>query len=83
TEPGGYTGEGSDDLHLTVRGRRVELDETNTPDEATCATGQFGTADERSAQEMARVIREKGMDPVWKDWDPALLNSTETVPIAS
>ena len=26
TEPGGYTGAGSDDLHLTVKGRRVELD---------------------------------------------------------
>ena len=25
TEPGGYTGEGAGDLHLTVRGRRVEL----------------------------------------------------------
>src|SRR5688572_4453043 len=25
TEPGGYTGAGSDDLHLTVKGRRVEL----------------------------------------------------------
>jgi len=27
TEPGGYTGAGSDDLHLTVKGKRVELEE--------------------------------------------------------
>lgn len=73
TEPGGYTGEGKDDLHLTVRGRRVELAEG-----AACsnnkATEQFGIADERAPAEIASMLRQSGFDPVWKDWDEAILN---------
>ncbi len=70
TEPGGYTGAGSDDLHLTVRGRRVDLD--STPESAR-AEGQFGIADTRSPGEVAERLRALGLDPVWKDWDPAIL----------
>lgn len=70
TEPGGYTGAGSDDLHLTVKGRRVELDDK--PDAAR-AEGQFGIADERSPATVADRLRALGLDPVWKDWDPAIL----------
>jgi len=70
TEPGGYTGAGSDDLHLTVKGRRVELDAK--PDQAR-AEGQFGIADERSPATVADQLRALGLDPVWKDWDPAIL----------
>lgn len=70
TEPGGYTGAGSDDLHLTVRGRRVELDERGSCDRAE---GQFGIADQRSADEVAAMLRSLGLDPVWKDWDRAIL----------
>ena len=70
TEPGGYTGQGRDDLHLTVRGRRVELAEHAAGDEAT---GQFEIADERSAAEIAALLRQRGFDPVWKDWDAAIL----------
>lgn len=72
TEPGGYTGAGSDDLHLTVRGRRVEADE-----QAGCgkAEGQFGIADQRQADEVAAMLRTRGMEPVWKDWDPAILDT--------
>jgi 2-iminoacetate synthase len=70
TEPGGYTGAGNDDLHLTVRGRRVEI-ESN--DETKRAEGQFGIADERSAQGVAEMLSRRGLDPVWKDWDPAIL----------
>lgn len=70
TEPGGYTGAGGDDLHLTVRGRRVELDERTGCDKAE---GQFGIADERSAAEVAAMLRRLGLDPVWKDWDRAIL----------
>ena len=73
TEPGGYTGEGSDDLHLTVRGRRVELEEK--PDCGGGATGQFDIADERSPAEIALLLRQMGFDPVWKDWDPAILDA--------
>lgn len=70
TEPGGYTGQGREDLHLTVRGRRVELEQKSACDNAT---GQFDIADERSAAEIAALLRRRGFDPVWKDWDPAIL----------
>ncbi|NLT69123.1 MAG: 2-iminoacetate synthase ThiH [Verrucomicrobiaceae bacterium] len=82
TEPGGYTGEGADDVHLTVKGRRVELGgvgatpcATNTsprPGE-TNATGQFDIADERSPADVAAYLRSLALDPVWKDWDPSIL----------
>ncbi|MFN0128377.1 MAG: 2-iminoacetate synthase ThiH [Verrucomicrobiales bacterium] len=71
TEPGGYTGAGRRDLHLTLKGRRVELD-TATRDTAA-ATGQFDIADERSATEIAALLRNRQFDPVWKDWEEALL----------
>ncbi len=75
TEPGGYTGEGRDDLHLTVKGRRVELEEEK-PDSA-CekrdATGQFDIADERTPQEIAAKLGELNLEPVWKDWDASIL----------
>jgi 2-iminoacetate synthase len=78
TEPGGYTGQGRDDVHLTVRGRRVEVG-----DEATCASGgsataataaagQFSTADHRSPAEVCAALERAGFEPVWKDWDQAL-----------
>jgi len=71
TEPGGYTGAGRRDLHLTVKGRRVEL-EDGAKDNAA-ATGQFDIADERSAAEIAALLQRRRFDPVWKDWDEALL----------
>jgi len=81
TEPGGYTGEGGDDVHLTIRGRRVE---TDTPKEktgcATTATGQFDIADERSPSEVATYLKRIGLEPVWKDWDKSIL-SPATSPI--
>ncbi len=70
TEPGGYTGAGTNDLHLTVKGRRVDLKEGETDD---CATGQFDIADERSAAEVAEYLKKTGLDPVWKDWDSSIL----------
>ena len=70
TEPGGYTGEGREDLHLTVRGRRVELDER--PDQSR-ATGQFDISDHRSPSQIAERLRSEGFDPVWKDWDHAII----------
>lgn len=68
-EPGGYTGQGRDNLHLTVRGRAVACD---TPDDAL-ATEQFAPADQRPPHEVAARLRELGLDPVWKDWDRAIL----------
>lgn len=70
TEPGGYTGAGSDDLHLTVKGRRVELAQKSG---CETATEQFKISDTRSAAEIAAMLRAKNLDPVWKDWDEALL----------
>jgi len=69
TEPGGYTGQGKDKMHFTVRGRIV------TPDGAAAksvATSQFEITDSRSPEELAAVLRERGIEAVWKDWDTAL-----------
>ena len=71
-----------------LSGRRVEASsqaESGVPEQyggssaasprqnhATAATGQFQIADERSAQEVADLIRKLGYEPVWKDWDAAL-----------
>jgi len=68
TEPGGYTGEGKADLHLTIKGRQVKPEGS-----AEAATGQFEISDERSSAEIARLLQSKGFDPVWKDWDSAIL----------
>ena len=71
TEPGGYTGAGRDDLHLTVRGRRLETDAAQA--EGAQAEGQFDIADARSPGEVAEILRTRhGLEPVWKDWDEAL-----------
>jgi 2-iminoacetate synthase len=78
TEPGGYTGAGKEKIHHTERGRIVELasgasEWAPTEGHATNATGQFNIADERSSHEVADVIRRLGYEPVWKDWDAALI----------
>ena len=71
TEPGGYTGVGRDDLHLTVRGRRLET--AAAAAEGAHAEGQFDIADPRSPREVAGILRDRhGLEPVWKDWDEAL-----------
>jgi 2-iminoacetate synthase len=70
TEPGGYTGQARDDLHLTVRGRRVDLDLAGGEE----ATGQFDISDDRSPAEMAQVLADLGLEAVWKDWDAAILS---------
>jgi 2-iminoacetate synthase len=72
TEPGGYTGEGRDDLHLTVRGRMVKSDACSHD---ASATEQFQIADDRSPAEIAAMLQQKGFEPVWKDWDQAILAS--------
>jgi 2-iminoacetate synthase len=72
TEPGGYTGAGRDDLHRTLRGRRVETPAAGLPPDAL-AEGQFDIADARSPVEVAATLRQRhGLEPVWKDWDEAL-----------
>jgi 2-iminoacetate synthase len=71
TEPGGYTGQGTGDLHRTVRGRIVAPEFGNGEDRL--ATGQFEISDERSAAEVATALRHRGFEPVWKDWDASLV----------
>lgn len=72
TEPGGYTGAGSEQVHQTVRGivRPVSAEEA-----AAGATGQFAINDDRPAPVLAETLRVMGFDPVWKDWDAAILQS--------
>jgi 2-iminoacetate synthase len=70
TEPGGYTRQGSQHLHRTVRGRIVGPEFQDGEDQL--ATGQFEISDERSPAEIAAVLCRHGFEPVWKDWDQAL-----------
>lgn len=80
TDPGGYTGQGRDDLHLTVRGRRVAPE---TSCQGQSATGQFDIADERTPAEIADALRLIGLEPVWKDWDAAILATSASSTIAA
>ena len=73
TEPGGYTGQGSDELHRTVRGR-IERPEFQDGIDRT-ATGQFEISDSRSPAEVAASLRGAGFEPVWKDWEAALITA--------
>ncbi|BDS05956.1 thiamine biosynthesis protein ThiH [Oceaniferula spumae] len=75
TDPGGYTGAGTDDLHLTVKGKRVELDDSQPKSACSRATEQFTIDDQRSPAQIAELLRGKGYDPVWKDWDLEILSS--------
>jgi len=50
TAPGGYSGDGGEELH------------------------QFAIDDDRTPAEVAAMLRQRGYDPVWKDWDAAFLD---------
>lgn len=50
-------------------GSRTEPGGYSAPDKTG---GQFHVEDSREPREIARVLRERGMDPVWKDWEAAL-----------
>ena len=71
TEPGGYTGAGSERVEQKLRGRKVESQMTGACSSET-ATEQFTISDHRSAQEIAAHLKSVGLDPVWKDWDAEL-----------
>lgn len=60
TEPGGY----------------AQFDELNWAPPESQAGEQFHIADERSPQIIADVIRNKGYEPVWKDFDQSLVVSS-------
>jgi 2-iminoacetate synthase len=64
TEPGGYSN---------------HFDETTwTPRDAQPGE-QFHIADERPPQVIAAMIRSQGYEPVWKDFDQALVTAPEAV----
>jgi 2-iminoacetate synthase len=69
TEPGGYTGQGRQSLHWTVKGR---ISQTSCGDAK--ADGQFEVEDQRSPEQIAAALRANGLEPVWKDWDSAILS---------
>lgn len=73
TEPGGYTGQGAENVHLTLRGRIVAPDLEGGADQR--ATGQFEISDNRSPDEIATLLRRHGLEPVWKDWEQTLVGS--------
>lgn len=68
TEPGGYTGQGRENLHQTVRGRQIAA-------EGESAEGQFAISDDRTPAAVAARLSGLGLEPVWKDWDAAILNA--------
>jgi 2-iminoacetate synthase len=70
TEPGGYTHQGQGRIHRTVRGRIIPPEVPIA--ESEVATGQFEISDSRSPEQIADVLRRRGLEPVWKDWDTAL-----------
>lgn len=71
TEPGGYTGQGSENLHITRKGR---ITDEAVPLEAV-ATEQFAISDDRSPSEIAEELVRLGLEPVWKDWDAGILGA--------
>ena len=66
TEPGGYTGQGKENLHLARRGKTIA---DAQPDSAT---EQFSISDSRDAASVGGVLKSLGLEPVWKDWDAAI-----------
>jgi 2-iminoacetate synthase len=80
TEPGGYTGQGKESLHLTVKGRIADSISTTNGSNGGLANRagakaecQFEVEDHRSPEEIVRALRAHDLEPVWKDWDAAFL----------
>lgn len=42
---------------------------------APASLEQFAVSDERSPAAIAAMLRRQGYEPVWKDWDPALMST--------
>jgi 2-iminoacetate synthase len=70
TEPGGYTGQGREALHLTVRGKAL------SGTGGAAATEQFAISDDRDARTMGTNLADMGLEPVWKDWDAGILGAS-------
>jgi 2-iminoacetate synthase len=72
TEPGGYTGQGKGELHVTKGGRMVKPSAPMIESEGEHATVQFEIADNRSPAEVAARLEQMGYETVWKDWESVL-----------
>ncbi len=72
TEPGGYTGQGKAELHVTKGGRMIKQSAPLIESEGEHATVQFEIADNRSPAEVAARLEQMGYETVWKDWESAL-----------
>ena len=59
---------GKQNLHQTIRGRPIAAIGEH-------AEGQFAISDERPPHAVAARLRELDLEPVWKDWDAAILNA--------
>jgi 2-iminoacetate synthase len=75
TDPGGYTGQGTEKLHLTKGGRQIKADLPVIDSEGEHATVQFEIADGRSPAVVAARLQTIGYEPVWKDWEATLNES--------
>ena len=75
TEPGGYTGQGREELHMTKGGHVVKPPLPVIESEGEHATVQFEIADSRTPEQVAAVLEAKGYEPVWKDWEATLNES--------
>lgn len=47
------------------------------------ATEQFAINDDRTPEGMSTIIKAKGLEAVWKDWDSAFLNRDVNAPVTS
>jgi 2-iminoacetate synthase len=72
TEPGGYTRQGTKELHLTKGGHLVKPPLPLIESEGEHATVQFEIADDRTPAEVATCLETMGYEPVWKDWEAVL-----------
>ncbi len=71
TEPGGYTGQGAENLHHTLGGKKIEVSCYER-----CATKQFEISDERPPWLVARNLKSLGFEVIWKDWDHEILGTS-------
>lgn len=72
TEPGGYTGQGREQLHVT-RGGHIEKPPLPVIEsEGEHATVQFEIADSRTPATVASRLQQMGYEAVWKDWEAVL-----------
>lgn len=72
TEPGGYTGQGKNEVHFTKGGRMTRPTLPQIESEGEFATVQFEIADNRTAAEVSARLDELGYEAVWKDWETSL-----------